>query len=359
MNIVEALDRQAAVVAEAQEQQQAQPQTVTAGTTPPSPHYRYFAPLTDAAKDLATQARTLTTGERVYTGLTEFDRAMRGLAPRELMVVGGFAHSGKTVFVTQMVLHNRDARIAWFTPDEDRVLVLSKLVSMAHGVPSEELERRIAAGDKEAEQLVHHTATEWFPNLALFDDISDLDRMTAALYEARDWWGAKEQLVIFDYAGLLGGVGDGDIGSTPAKIDALKAWGKTHACPLVVLHQSSRARGAEGGEFTIDSGAYGGEQQATFLIGVRRKRNALEAKLRDLRTKRPTQQVVDEISEAEYDLQRHQNTITFNLVKNKRPPSRLVGETDYMLERDTGRVRPFRVERAAPQHVQTAWEEDF
>jgi hypothetical protein len=40
---------------------------------------------------------------------------------------------------------------------------------------------------------------------------------------------------------------------------------------MLVLHQSSRTAGADGKKMTISSGAYGGEQQATHILGVRRK----------------------------------------------------------------------------------------
>lgn len=311
----------------------------------PTPHgYRYLRPLVEAADDLVAQARTLTSGERIYTGIDVFDQAMRGLAPKELLVVQGFAHSGKTLFVTEMIRSNADRRIVLFTADEDRVLVLSKLVSLVHGVSAEELERRIATGDEATVAMVRATAAEHFPNLVVFDDVSDINRMSKALAECRDYWGSKEHVVIFDYLDLLQGVGDGD-GATKAKFNAIKAWGKEQACALVLMHQASRTGGADGAEMTLTSGAYGGEQQATFVIGVRRKKNYYQGILRELHEKKSKQTRVsegidDKITEAEYELARHQHTVTFNLVKNKRPPSRLVDDTDFALDADTGRIRP-------------------
>jgi hypothetical protein len=76
----------------------------------PAP-WRHYKPLAEAANDFVTQARTLRTGERIYTGVDVFDEAMRGLAPKELMVVQGFAHSGKTLFTTAIIEHNRDRRV--------------------------------------------------------------------------------------------------------------------------------------------------------------------------------------------------------------------------------------------------------
>ena len=306
--------------------------------------YRWLRPLAAAADDFANQARTLGTGERIYTGIAAFDQAMRGLAPRELMIVQGYAHSGKTLFVTEMLRHNKGRRIVMFTADEDRVLVLVKLTSLEHGVSAEELEYRIANGDTTAEELVRSTATEHFPNLVVFDDVAELRRMTEALQECQDYWGAPADLVVFDYVGLLQN-GDGEAGAVVGKIDAIKSWGKEQGVPLVAMHQSSRTKGTEGAEVTIDSGTHGGEQQATFVVGVRRKRDQYRAMIRDLEQRlntqvNPSPRLDDLLAEARYDLARHQDTITFNLVKNKRPPSRLVDDTDFRLDADTGRIAP-------------------
>lgn len=311
----------------------------------PTQEYRYFSPLVNAADDYIAQARTLGTGERIYTGIDVFDEAMRGLAPRELMVVQGFAHSGKTLFTTEMIRNNADRRIILFTADEDRVLTLAKLTSLVTGISAETLEIQLSNGDEEAEQLVRTIASKHFPNLAVFDDINDLRTMSKAMAEAEHHWDARVELVIFDYMDLLS-VADGGEGNMPAKFNAIKSWGKRHAVPLIALHQASRSKGADGAEMTLVSGAYGGEQQATFLVGVRRKRSMYKGLIVEINEKlatqtNPSDALREKLVEAEYELGIHQNTVTFNLVKNKRPPSRLVDDTDFTLDADTGRISPY------------------
>lgn len=297
---------------------------------------RYFRPLVDAADEYIRFARSY--GNRIYTGIPEFDVAMRGIAPGELMLVVGFAHSGKTVLVTEMVLHNHDKRIAWFTPDETRVLVLVKLASVVHGISAQDLEQRLANNDESAEDMLRSVALKSFPNLAVYDKSLDLRQMSTAMEELTDVWSAPPELVIFDYVDLLGGSGD----DTASKINALKGWGKQHDVPFVVLHQSSRSGGKDGQEVTMTSGGYGGEQQATFMVGVRRKKNELRARRRELeqklRTAKDREFIEVQIDEINYELQRHDNTVTFNLLKNKRPPSTLVDDVDYVLDRETGRI---------------------
>ena len=303
--------------------------------------FRHYRPLRDAADEYVSEAENRHL--RVMTGIPEFDHAMRGLAPKELMVVQGYAHSGKTLFVTQMLMHNHDKRIVLFSPDESRVLVLVKLASLVHGVSAETIEELIAAGNDLGRQYVMNTV-EHFPHLAVFDDVNAYDQMHRSVDEFAQQHGGEPQVVVFDYADLFAS-GDTD-GNTAGKINGLKAWGKDRDVPLVALHQSSRSAGAGGQKVTISSGAFGGEQQATFVVGVRRRRNELMERRDDLEAKLFTSKerwkVEDQLREVQRELDMHWDTITFNLVKNKRPPSRLVDELDFTLNGDTGAISPFR-----------------
>ncbi len=300
------------------------------------PTYRHFIPLERAADEWVYWASH--PDERIMLGIEAFDRAMRGVAPQELCLVNGFAHVGKTVIASMAVLHNAKRRMAWFTPDESRVAVLVKLTALVSGVGALSLERMIAQGGdeaKRAESLLRETATEHLPNLAVFDDAYTIDGMTNALREVQDHWGEAVEFIIYDYADLLQ-IDNGEAGNLPSKMNALKQWGRDHAAPLMVMHQSSRGKGADGQETSLTSGGYGGEQQATFVIGVSRRRDAAAAKLRDLRAKRVTESVEREIQEAQSEYEDHRNTVTLALHKVKRPPSDLVPPTDFYLDPATG-----------------------
>jgi hypothetical protein len=109
-----------------------------------------------------------------------------------------------------------------------------------------------------------------------------------------------------------------------------------------VLHQASRTSGADGKKQTISSGAYGGEQQATHIIGVRRKRFEIEGHIRELQEKLDratnTERIIEKIESLQYDLRIHMDTVTLNLVKCKRPASQLLDDMDYSIEYGTGRL---------------------
>lgn len=339
----------------------------------PDQIYRHYRPLFQAAGEFINWAKTPEL--RVYTGVTALDKAMRGTAPGELTLIQGFTHSGKTLVATEMLIQNPDTPFVVFTPDETRPLVLTKLTSAVHGVSAKDLEWRIQQDDESAKQLLMSTA-ERYAKLAVFDDsvtLVDMDRM---FDEASRAFGTKPKAVMFDYLELLEGFED-----VKSKMNAIKAWGKRNGVGLFVLHQTSRSGGAGGRKMSIDSGAYGGEQQATHVIGVRRKKYMHLAQLAMLEEKianstNPTsiQNYESKIREInEVLIPRDKDTITVSLVKNKRPPCDLIDDMDYVIDAATGRLRavefhddgygnPIRTTKAALRYLRqdperVAWED--
>lgn len=299
--------------------------------------YRYYRPLEAAADEFIQWSET--PQNRIYTGIRVFDDAMRGTAPGELTVVQGFTHSGKNVLINEVLINNPTKPIIFFTPDETRQLVLIKLATAVNSVSAYDLERRIYQDDKSARDILIKTAKA-YSKLAVFDESVTLIEMSRMFEEVCEVMG-KPQAFVFDYAKLLRGFDDVD-----AAISALKAWGKEHQVPAFVLHQASRTSGSHGRKMEIDSGAYGGEQQATHVIGVRRKKyqhiaavNALEEKIAN--TTNPSQEQLyrSKMQELiEVYLPRDEHTITVSLVKNKRPPCDLVDDVDFRIDTNTGRM---------------------
>lgn len=298
-----------------------------------------YAPLNGAVDEFINFAQH--PESRVWTGIPEIDDAMRGIAPGEFCQINGFAHNGKTLLVVEFLLKNEGRPGIIFTPDETRVLVLIKLAASVSGISAEEMERRVNQNDPEAIDLLREIA-ERFCNLAVFDDTVTIHGMDRAWQSVEKSIGTPEY-VVFDFADLLDEPVD-----LPAKLRLLKMWGKDHAVPLVVLVQSSKSLGGGGKVVTIESGSHDRGDSATFIIGVRRKINMLRDHVRILeekleQTMNPTQaeKILDKIRDIQQDqIPRHKDTITVSLVKNKRPPSRLVEEVDFRLDMDTGRLIP-------------------
>jgi len=303
-------------------------------------HAAAYKPLTQAA--LEYQDFSENPHLRVYTGIPRFDECMRGTAPGELTIIQGFAANGKTVLATELMIHNEQNPMLLFTPDETRVLVLTKLASALTGINAEEYERQLARQNEEYRIKLMEIA-ERYHKLCVYDESVTLHQMDRMLEQAEQGLGERPKAVIFDYVEQLG-----DAIDTKAKIDGLKRWGKQHRLAMIVLNQTSRTAGAGGKRMKIDSGMYGGESQATHMIGVRRKKNYYIEAIIDIEGRLDTatnpaiiQRLEQRLMEIKYDLMpRHVDTITLSLLKNKRPPGRLLDDMDFRLDPDIGRITP-------------------
>jgi hypothetical protein len=302
-----------------------------------APQHSYYKPLTEAVTEFVHWAQT--PEERVYLGFDQLDAQMRGVAPSEMLLINGYSHSGKTMFLLSVLANNRDKPVVYFCPDEPRTLTLVKLACVANGVHANELEQAVADKDQRAIDLLRTTATEQFPKLAVFDQPMTLSDMERAIGEVSDVMG-KPSLMVFDYLELLQGGGE----DVPSKANTIKAFGKRHHVPLAVLHQSSRNSGADGRKQTISSGAYGGEQQASHIIGVRRKKFEIQSQIQEINEKlakgTATERHLERLDFLRYEERIHENTVTLNLVKCKRPASTLLDDMDYEIEPGTGRLLP-------------------
>ena len=257
-------------------------------------------------------------------------------------MIMGYSHSGKTLTLLEILKNNRHNHVCYFVPDEPRTLVLIKLACVVHGIDALTLEQRVSADEPEALDLLRNTAEQYFPHLAVYDESASITDMERAVLEVSSLWGRKPNLVVFDYLELLSG--DQDV---PSKANALKAWGRRHDVPLLMLHQTSRTAGADGRRMTLSSSAFGGEQQSTHVVGVRRKLFEIQAQMRDIEERlqgepRNAERLQDRLLMLERDARVHAHTLTLNLVKNKRPGGKLVDDVDFEIDHGTGRLTPLR-----------------
>ena len=295
--------------------------------------YRWVKPFGAAADNLIEVFQN--TEGRYLFGLREVDLMMRGVGRGELCIVTGFAHSGKTQVFLGSIIANPDKPIVFFTLDETAELVLTKLACMKLGISADLMEQQVRGGNDHIIEAVRRVATEDFKNLVVVDDSLDLDQMAQALTEAEAYFGEEVGAVGIDFLDLLRVPGEDGV---EKKAQALKRWVKDADVPCICLHQNSRTNGAPGEELTMVSMKYGGEAEANFVVGVRRRRDA--------------------VSLDEFQRQAHENTIDVSVIKNKRPPSKK-GEVTYVLEPQTGVVRPFRsADEALGLHGWTPTEAD-
>jgi len=300
----------------------------------PPTEYRMYSPLSEAADSFVRWAQS--PQERIHLGITQIDSELRGIAPGEIAMMLGFAHGGKTLVLLHALRKNRDKHIALFIPDEPKQLVLTKLTCIHHKIDARELEARVASDDQEAIKLLRQTAEEDFPNLAVFDQPLTASDMERAYGELCDVWGQVPELIVVDYLDLV------EAGETvPDKATFLKGFGRRHDIPMLVLHQTSRTAGADGKKMTMSSGSYGGEQQATSIIGVRRKKYQIAHEINELIEKLDrshSERTQDRLEYLRMEAKIHEYTVTVSLLKNKRPAGQLVDDIDFELDATTGRL---------------------
>ena len=284
-----------------------------------SKRYQYIRPFGEAAEGVLDAL--VNSHNRFKFGLLEIDTLTRGFGPKELILVTGFSHAGKTQLINTAILNNADKRVLFFSMDDPAEMILLKLVCMHEGISAEELERRVRNGDEEAILMLRQAATRKYGNLFVVDDSLGFRGMEQAIEEATDYWGGAPQCVIIDYLGSIAGDSEAEDGGIKKKVAELKRWIKDKEFPTVVVHQNTRSRGKPGEPITIMSGAFGGEQESTILIGVRRKRDD------------------ENLDPAER--YHHSDTITVHVVKNKRPPAKITERDgiDFYMDPDTGLIR--------------------
>lgn len=254
--------------------------------------------------------------DRFFLGIPEVDRLTRGHGRGELTLVTGREGSGKTQVVLNALNNNPDAHCIIFTPDESPELVLSKLISIRYGVSAEALETRVKAHDEEAISLVRGAAAEDFRHLIVIDSGLSPKQMGEAVDEAQDFWGARIDMVVYDFLELLYGSGYNEV--TRAAQD-MKRWTKVADAPTFVIHQGKRGDGDTRGQAQgMDGMKFGGAAEAIIVLEVYRKRD--NKKLN------------------EHERKGHQDSITLEIAKNKRPPGKL-GKVDLFINADTGHIR--------------------
>lgn len=285
--------------------------------------YKYVHPFSQTTDTLLEALES--SDDRFRLGLSEIDVLTRGFGAKELILVTGFSHAGKTQLINTAILNNSGKRILFLSLDDAAEMILLKLACMAEGVTAQELEQRVRQHDESAKQILRQVASRKFGNLICIDDSLSLDQIQKAVAEATDYWGAPPEAIIIDYLGSIAGIGaDDEDGGVKNKAAALKRWAKSTPCPVIVVHQQTRSRGAPGAAVTITSGAFGGEQEATILIGVRRKR--------------------DDESLDPWERDHHANTVTVHVPKCKRAGGKITPREgiDFYMDPDTGLIRSLR-----------------
>jgi hypothetical protein len=217
-------------------------------------------------------------------GVHDIDDALGGgLKKRECMIVAGKAHTGKTVLIINAVARNPNNLVMWMTPDEPDLMVLSRILSIRLNKSPRVVYDLARKGDEQILNAIRHQSETDLRNLRIVDraafskygeqmrrsghhvegpiDVADhiLGEWTPAEY------GRPADVFIWDFASQLD---DPELGDDPSRISALKSLGMRHDAVTIIVHQASRGSGSRGSALGIESGRYGGEDLAHFMLTV-------------------------------------------------------------------------------------------
>lgn len=269
------------------EEAQARVQRVRAGSST-SPLESARTPVTPNLPTCGEIAERLITdatdkSNRWSLGVHEIDEAMDGgIKPREMLVVAGKAHTGKTVLLVNAVAKNPNTIVMWMSPDEPDLMVLSKILSVRLNLNPRDVYERARRGDDQILKAIRHQSETDLRNLRIIDRATiaryqsalrlcgaDSDMVSAVDHMLGTWsgenYGRKPDVFVWDFASQLHGP---DLGDDPSKIAALKHVGMKNDAATIVVHQASRGAATRGSALGIESGRYGGEDLAHFMITV-------------------------------------------------------------------------------------------
>jgi len=224
------------------------------------------------------------TSNKWALGVHDIDDALAGgLKKREVMVVAGKAHTGKTLLLTNAVARNPNNVVMWMTPDEPDLMVLSRILAIRLNKNPREVHDLARRGDERILTALRHQSDIDLKNLRIIDrsafsqygaelrrmghnvcgPIDVADHMLGTWAEAQ--YGRKADVFIWDFASQLD---DGELGDDPSRISALKSLGMRHDAVTIIVHQASRGSANRGTALGIEAGRYGGEDMAHFMLTV-------------------------------------------------------------------------------------------
>ena len=283
-----------------------------------APSSRYFEPSIEAVH---SYSQYLTSEGSFQTGFRAIDLCMPGGLDRgDMLLLIGKTHSGKSTAAYCMVAHNLrrnpDWRAVIFSPDEPRELCIAKLFSIGFGRDSADTEKAIREGDQRLIDEFHSAARGMLDRVLICDQSLTFSQMLSAMTEAKEYWGAPADGVVMDYLELLPGDA-ADNTAVAHKAQSAKRFAKVADVPLVLLHQIGRGAAPRGKPAGISGGRFGGESEAVAVLEVYRPKDR------------------EDLSVAEKE--RVEDVVRISLVKNKRPPFRLI-DVEMILDPRSGRI---------------------
>ena len=186
------------------------------------------------------------TASYLSTGLTALDAIVRGLAPGDLMILGGTTSMGKTSVALEIARHVSTAGnkgVAFVSLEMSREQLATRLISASARVPysdirnADQMEEAAFRSWVEKSREVGAAAMQIVPK-----HVRDIPSIHAACKRARNQMGegAPLSLIVVDYAQLVRGEGKTRYEQMTSVSIGLKTLAGLMGCPVIGLVQLSR-----------------------------------------------------------------------------------------------------------------------
>jgi replicative DNA helicase len=201
--------------------------------------------LLHAVTEAVKQANEAYQGRTTYlaTGIPALDKIIRGLAPGDLMILGGSTSMGKTATALEIATNvaNEGKAVAFVSLEMSKEQLATRMISARSRVPYSALRDAHQMDEKDFRSFVEAAREVSLGAMRIIPKhIRDIPAIHAACKRAGDEMGKPLSLIVVDYAQLVRGEGKTRYEQMTSVSIGLKTLGGMLNCPVVALVQLSR-----------------------------------------------------------------------------------------------------------------------
>jgi replicative DNA helicase len=201
--------------------------------------------LLSAVTEAVRQANEAYQGRTTYlaTGIPALDKIIRGLAPGDLMILGGATSMGKTATALEIATNvaNAGKAVAFVSLEMSKEQLATRMISARSRVPYSALRDAHQMGEGDFRKFVEAAKDVSLGAMRIIPKhIRDIPAIHAACKRAGDEMGKPLSLIVVDYAQLLRGEGKTRYEQMTSVSIGLKTIAGMLGCPVIGLVQLSR-----------------------------------------------------------------------------------------------------------------------
>lgn len=201
--------------------------------------------LLNAVTEAVKQANEAYQGRTTYlsTGIPALDKIIRGLAPGDLMILGGTTSMGKTATALEIATNvaNSGKAVAFVSLEMSKEQLATRMISARSRVPYSAVRDAHLMDEGDFRKFVEAAKDVSMGAMRIIPKhIRDIPAIHAACKRAGDEMGKPLSLIVVDYAQLIRGEGKTRYEQMTSVSIGLKTLGGMLNCPVIGLVQLSR-----------------------------------------------------------------------------------------------------------------------